>query len=130
MSKMTKKKLVLFLALTAALSAVFHVLIAQAGTMRASGGLYVAGLMFQRAQPAADAINYVSRITIPVIMLNGKYDHFFPVESSQIPMYELLGTPPEHKKHYLYESGHFVPRQELIREVLGWLEKYLGAGGA
>jgi cephalosporin-C deacetylase-like acetyl esterase len=90
-----------------------------------AGILYVAGLMFQKAQPAADAINFVSRVTIPVIMLNGKYDHFFPVESSQIPMYQLLGTPPENKKHFLYEEGHSVPREEIVRESLAWLERYL-----
>ncbi|MBI4429057.1 MAG: protein kinase, partial [Ignavibacteriales bacterium] len=36
--------------------------------------LYVAGLNFQRALPEVDAINYVGRATVPVIMLNGKYD--------------------------------------------------------
>lgn len=46
MSQMTKKKLVLFLVLSAALSTIFHVLIARAGTTQASGGLYVAGLMW------------------------------------------------------------------------------------
>jgi len=46
MSQMTKKKLVLFLVLTAALSAVFHVLIARAGSIGANSGLYVAGLMW------------------------------------------------------------------------------------
>jgi membrane protease YdiL (CAAX protease family) len=43
---MTKKKLALFLVLTATLSAVFHVLIAGAGSIRANNGLYVAGLMW------------------------------------------------------------------------------------
>jgi dienelactone hydrolase len=90
-----------------------------------TGILYVAGFMLQKAQPAADAINFVPRVTIPVIMLNGKYDHFFPVESSQLPMYKLLGTPPEHKKHFLYEGGHSVPREELVRESLAWLARYL-----
>jgi membrane protease YdiL (CAAX protease family) len=40
---MTKKKLIIFLALTAALSAVFHVLNARAGTLQAA---YTAGLMW------------------------------------------------------------------------------------
>lgn len=88
--------------------------------------LYVAGLNFQRALPEVDAINFVSRIRVPVLMLNGKYDHFFPVETSQKPMFALLGTPPEHKKYVLYETGHFVPRNQLIKESLDWLDKYLG----
>ena len=46
MRQMTRRKLALFLVLTAALSAVFHVLIAGAGSIRANSGLYVAGLMW------------------------------------------------------------------------------------
>lgn len=88
--------------------------------------LYVAGFCFQRALPEVDAINFVSRIKIPVLMLNGRHDHFFPVETSQIPMFHLLGTPLDHKRQIIYESGHFVPRNQLIREALDWLDRYLG----
>lgn len=59
-------------------------------------------------------------------MLNGKYDYFFPYESSQLPFFERLGTPDEHKDFYLSEDGHFVPREELITRSLTWLDKYLG----
>ena len=89
------------------------------------GLLYVAGLMFQKALPEVDQINYVTRINIPTIMMNGKYDHFFPLETSQQPMYDLMSTPIEDKKHYVFETGHYVPRKELAKEMLGWLEKYL-----
>jgi len=88
--------------------------------------LYVAGLNFQRALPEVDAINYVGRATVPVIMLNGKYDNFFPVETSQKPLFKLLGAPLQDKKYVVYEGGHFVPRNQLIKESLDWLDKYLG----
>ena len=58
--------------------------------------LYVAGMYFQAALPEVDAINYIPRITHPVLMLNGEYDFFFPLETSQRPMFERLGTPDEH----------------------------------
>lgn len=86
--------------------------------------LYVAGLTFQRSKNEVEAYHYTSRIKIPVLMLNGKFDQFFPLETSQIPMYELLGTKKEDKKHYIFETGHFVPKEELIREHLAWLNKY------
>ncbi|MHC4838001.1 MAG: protein kinase domain-containing protein, partial [Planctomycetota bacterium] len=89
--------------------------------------LYVAGFCFQRAWPEADAINYVTRVTVPTIMMNGKYDHFFPVESSQKPLFELLGTPEDSKRYYLTERGHSVPREDLVRETLAWLETWLEA---
>jgi pimeloyl-ACP methyl ester carboxylesterase len=89
--------------------------------------LYVAGLENQRGQPEVEPINYLPRIRIPVLMLNGQYDHYFPVETSQRPMFELLGTPPAHKKWVVAPGGHFVPRARLIAETLDWLDRYLGA---
>ena len=88
--------------------------------------LYVAGFTFQRALPEVDAINYVTRVTQPTLMLNGELDFFFPVETSQKPMFELLGTPPEQKRRLIYPGGHSVPRVETIKETLAWLDKYLG----
>jgi len=88
--------------------------------------LHVAGLSSQRSLPEVDALNYVSRVKAPVLMLNGLYDHFFPVETSMKPMFALLGTPAEHKKYKLYQSGHMVPRNELIRETLDWFDRYVG----
>ncbi len=88
--------------------------------------LYVAGLEMQRARPEVEPYNYLPRITIPVLMLNGKYDHFFPEETSQRPMFEALGTPAQHKRWVVYEGGHFVPYTTLIAEVLDWLDRYLG----
>ncbi len=84
------------------------------------------GLEFQRALPEADRINFVSRVRIPVLMVNGRYDHFFPVESSQLPFFRMLGTPAKDKKHVIYESGHAPPRKDFIRESLDWLDRYLG----
>ncbi len=88
--------------------------------------LYVAGLENQRGQPEVEPINYLPRITVPVLMLNGQYDHYFPVETQQRPMFELLGTPPAHKKWVVAPGGHFVPRARLIAETLDWLDRYLG----
>ena len=89
-----------------------------------SATLYVAGLCFQKAKKEVESYHYTSRITMPVLMLNGEFDQFFPLETSQIPMFKLLGTPEEDKKHYVSETGHFVPRDILIKEHLGWLKKY------
>ena len=59
-------------------------------------------------------------------MLNGKYDMFFPIESSEKPMFGFIGTSPTDKKSIIYESGHLVPRADFIREALNWYDKYLG----
>jgi eukaryotic-like serine/threonine-protein kinase len=89
--------------------------------------LNVGGMTMAKALPEADQINYLPRVTQPVLMLNGAYDMYFPVESSQKPMFRLLGTPPGEKKMLVYPSGHLVPSTEFIKETLAWLDTYLGA---
>ena len=41
-------------------------------------------------------------------------------------MFELLGTPLEHKRRLTFPGGHSVPRLEMIKESLAWLDRYLG----
>ena len=91
-----------------------------------AGVVVVAGLNFQKALPEVDEIHYLHRVDIPVLMLNGKYDFFFPYESSQLPYFELMATPDEHKRLVVHEAGHSFPRTELVKETLGWLDRYLG----
>jgi pimeloyl-ACP methyl ester carboxylesterase len=86
--------------------------------------LVVAGLDFPRTRPEVDPLNFLSRISIPTLMLNGRYDFFFPIESSQIPMFRLLGTPASQKRHVVEDGSHFVPRTRMIQETLDWLDRY------
>ena len=90
--------------------------------------LYAGGfdLIMGSGLPEADAFNYVSRIKMPVLMLNGKYDSFFPYETTVIPFYNLLGTPAADKKTLVYDTDHDVPASEMIKETLNWLDKYFG----
>ena len=88
--------------------------------------LYSGGLASGRARPEVDQINYVSRVTMPTLMLNGLYDPVEPVEAAQQPMFELLGTPDADKKWVRLDAGHILPRNALIRETLDWLDTYLG----
>jgi formylglycine-generating enzyme required for sulfatase activity/dienelactone hydrolase len=84
------------------------------------------GFFAQRALPAADQATFVPRVTVPVLMLSGRRDHVFPVESSKAPMFRLFGTPEADKRHVVWETGHELPRLEKMREVLDWLDRYLG----
>ncbi|MEX2530553.1 MAG: protein kinase [Gemmatimonadota bacterium] len=92
--------------------------------------LNVGGLSLTGRLPEVDEINFVPRVTIPVLMINGEHDIVFPYEVSQRPMFELLGTDPEHKRHYLSPASHIVPQDEVIRETLDWFDRYLGVPGA
>jgi serine/threonine protein kinase/dienelactone hydrolase len=87
-----------------------------------SGGLYKGW----KPLPEIDPFNFAQRIKIPILMLNGKYDSSFPMQKSQIPLYHLLGTSEKNKFHKTYEAGHFIPKNELIEEVLTFMDDYLG----
>jgi formylglycine-generating enzyme required for sulfatase activity/tRNA A-37 threonylcarbamoyl transferase component Bud32 len=86
--------------------------------------LEVAGLELSPVRSEVDPLNYLPRIRVPTLMINGRYDFYFPVATSQLPMFRLLGTPPGEKKHVIEEGSHFVPRVRLIQETLAWLDKY------
>ena len=75
-----------------------------------------------------DEFTFASRVRTPVLMVNGRHDFTFPVEVSQKQLFRWLGTPPEHKRHVILETAHSLwpQRSEVIREVLNWLDKYLG----
>jgi eukaryotic-like serine/threonine-protein kinase len=53
-------------------------------------------------------------------MLNGQYDFFNPVETSQEPMFQLFGKD---KRHVVFECGQLIPRNEVIKETLDWLDR-------
>ena len=88
--------------------------------------LFVAGLGMSPIRPEIDPVNFLPRIHVPVLMLSGKYDSVFPVELSQKPFFNLLGTRAVDKKRIVYDGGHFLPRPDLVSETLSWLDHYLG----
>jgi cephalosporin-C deacetylase-like acetyl esterase len=87
------------------------------------------GLSSESRPQETDGINFAPRIRIPVLMLNGRYDFVFPVETCQLPMFRLLGTPEKDKRHVLFESGHAGPTQPYVKETLDWFDRYLGTLG-
>jgi dienelactone hydrolase len=88
--------------------------------------LIVGGFYVQRSAPEVEAINFAPRVKIPVLMLNGRFDFFLPEETTQIPLFHLLGASDADKRRVVYDTGHNIPRPDLIRESLDWLDKYLG----
>ena len=73
----------------------------------------------------------VSRITVPVLLLAGRYDYIFPVETSQVPFMDLLGTPDKDKRHVVFEAGHLpLPRSERDPRDARVARPLSGPGGA
>jgi predicted esterase len=78
------------------------------------------------AFPQAHQFSYVNRVRTPTLMMSGRYDTIFDVETSVKPMFDLLGTSAEHKRLVICETDHLPPQNEFIRETLAWLDKYMG----
>jgi formylglycine-generating enzyme required for sulfatase activity len=97
----------------------FRTAILLAGAMRPVGAL-----------PEVDPVNFLPRVTIPLLHVTGQYDAAYPVDVAQNPFFDLFGTPPQDKRHVILPVGHaiLVPevRTTVIREVLDWLDRHLG----
>ena len=90
---------------------------------RLRGALLLSGGLRNQPRPkSVEPLLYLPRITLPVLMLNGRYD-----EREQLKFFQLLGTEPSRKKIVQYETGHvFFPRKEYVNETLSWLNRLLG----
>jgi|HubBroStandDraft_3_1064219.scaffolds.fasta_scaffold04231_2 formylglycine-generating enzyme required for sulfatase activity/DNA-binding winged helix-turn-helix (wHTH) protein/dienelactone hydrolase len=76
--------------------------------------------------PEADPMNFAPHVRVPTILLNGRYDFMFPLDTCQEPLFHALGTPPQNKRLVLFDSGHSPPETPKMKETLDWLDKYLG----
>ena len=93
------------------------------------GILLAGGFNAQAPRPEVSETHYASRVRVPVLMLGGSHDVVFPLETSQKLMFSLLGTPDEHKKHVVFDTGHAIlrlHRGRAFKEMLDWLDRYLG----
>ena len=112
-------------------------------SMGAADGVIVATLLQDRLKSAifldggyfldtpprgGDQADFAPRMKKPVLMVNGRYDFTFPVDKAQDPLFQMLGTAAEDKRHVILDTPHDVTerRGQLVKEVLGWLDRYLG----
>jgi dienelactone hydrolase len=76
-----------------------------------------------RKAPAANRVNFVARITAPVLLLQGRYDEDTSLKSEAEPMFRLLHEP---KKLEVYEGSHVAPPEVAIPAITRWLDQTLG----
>jgi dienelactone hydrolase len=92
----------------------------------AAAVLWSGGFRSNATLPEIDEINFAPRVRTPVLMLNGRDDFTFPIETSQMPMFKWLGTPEADKRHVLYDGGHVFPFARIMKDSLDWLDRYVG----
>jgi eukaryotic-like serine/threonine-protein kinase len=89
------------------------------------------GILPIPSPPELDAINFAPRVRVPTLMVNGRSDFPFPYDTSQLPLFRLLGPPADRKSHVTFEGGHIPLRpHEVMRTILDWFDKYLGPVGS
>jgi len=76
--------------------------------------------------PEADPMNFAPHVKIPVLLINGRYDFVFPLDTCQEPLFRSLGSPAQDKSHVLYDTGHAPPLLPMMKDTLNWLDHYLG----
>lgn len=95
-----------------------------------AAALLSCGLSFDRPLPGADPFNFLPHFHVPTLMIDGRVDFIFPVETSVRPMFRLLGAPEKDKKLVLSDGGHALLNAERIetirKETLDWYDRYLG----
>ena len=93
---------------------------------RIKAAVFAAGGLRYNTVPEIQTANFMPRIKVPVLLVNGRDDFNVP-EHDQRRYLELLGTPPDRKRLVRLAGGH-VPSdmREFYREVLNWFDTHLG----
>jgi dienelactone hydrolase len=86
-----------------------------------SGGLWTV-----RSLRQVEAVNFLPRVKIPLLLLGERYDASHSVELQQGPYLRLLGTPEKDKRRVIHDSGHAGMPHSQVGETLDWLDNCLG----
>jgi len=78
--------------------------------------------------PEINPATFAPHVRVPVLMINGHDDVLFPLETAQVPLFNLLGSPANKKKHKTYPGSHsiFGSYDELVRDTDDWLDEQFG----
>jgi dienelactone hydrolase len=83
------------------------------------------GFFYEKQLPGANQADFAPRIKAPTLMISGKFDWIFLGKDSLL---RLIGATAAEKKAIMLDTAHDVSEQrtEMTREVLAWLDRYLG----
>jgi dienelactone hydrolase len=84
------------------------------------------GLASYPFPPEINFVNFAPRITTPLLMINGRYDFLMDYSPYQLRLFREVGTPAKDKRHAVFNAGHIPARDDIIKETLDWLDRYLG----
>ncbi len=86
------------------------------------------GFYYEKQVPGTNQADFAPRIKAPTLLISGKFDWVFLGKEALL---RLIGTPAADKPAVTFDTAHDVSEQraDLVREVLAWLDRYLGRIG-
>jgi serine/threonine protein kinase len=79
---------------------------------------------FLTRSPETSPIKFASQIKTQKLVINGRYDENYPLNTAAKPLFKLLREP---KKIVLYDGGHIPTDEFFVPTVNNWLDETLGA---
>jgi len=92
----------------------YHSIVFMAGGIRAYN---------MKKLPEVNPVNFAPYIKAPKLLLNGRYDEAFPIETVALPFYKLMSEP---KQLSLVDGGHVPPLEKRVPIINKWLDETLG----
>jgi len=86
-----------------------------------TGILFVGGISLDDVREEIQPEKYAARIKTPTLLLNGRYDFYFPYQSSQLPLFNLMNLDNNNKRHVVVDYAHYVPMHIVREETLKWI---------
>jgi formylglycine-generating enzyme required for sulfatase activity/AraC-like DNA-binding protein/dienelactone hydrolase len=86
-----------------------------------TGVLFVGGISLDDVREEIQPEKYAARIKTPTLLLNGRYDFYFPYQSSQLPLFNLMNLSDNNKRHVVVDYAHYVPMHIVRDETLKWI---------
>lgn len=78
---------------------------------------------FRTRTPETSPIKFASQVKTQKLVINGRYDETFPLNTDAKPLFKLLREP---KKIILYDGGHIPTVEFFVPTVNNWLDETLG----
>ena len=88
--------------------------------------LNLGGFYLQHSLPEADAFNFAPRVRVPVLLLNGRFDFFYPIDTVTAPDVRTVSAArrPETTRRLRHGSQHSAPGADpRIARVAGQVSR-------
>jgi cephalosporin-C deacetylase-like acetyl esterase len=92
---------------------------------RIKANVFISGGIDETGRSEVNPWKFASRVKVPTLMINGRFDSVYPISLCIEPFYSALGAEEGQKKLALFDTDHIPPREGMVAETLEWFDKHL-----